>query len=328
MDIKNIKKILKHTAKEVEEMFKSWMKWTFLEALTRTISKVFQKIIGTISHTFGHVLFAALIVGFVQVIGGFILAKVKHQKIITDIGSIAGSCLFGFNACLCTILPFYVFVLGGDIGINTFIITLSIIPGALIDVIFFKHKLELKQWMGIFIAVFAGYFILGTPSLSEFMSMPLWVWLSFIIAIIIAINQGITQKIKKIDPFVKNFWGGLTTLVISFIALSFWGSLDLLTNFSPQIQKLWLASIVVGLIVIAMWTYNLLSYKEGAHIAIKKLVMNGSYLTIAMFCGIVIFNEPLNFAKISGVLLYLVAFSFMDKGTNEYLAKISGLKTT
>ena len=297
------------------------MKWTLFEAITKTVSKIFQKVIGIISHTFSHVLLATVIVGLVQVIGGFTMAKMKKQKIITDIGSIAGACWFGFNACLCTIIPFYVFVLGGDIGINTFIITLSIIPGALIDIIFFKHKLEPKQWFGIFIAVFAGYFVLGTPSLSEFMSMPLWIWLSFVIMIIVAINQGITQKIKKIDPFVKNFWGGLTTLIVSFLALTVCGSLDLLINFTPQIQKLWLASIVVGLVVIAMWSFNLMSYKDGAHIAIKKLVMNGSYLTMAMVCGIVIFGEPMNFAKLSGVLLYFVAFSFMDKDTNEYFVK-------
>lgn len=309
-------------------MYKPWMKWTFLEAVSKTISKVFQKVIGKISVSFSHVLFATMVVGLVQVISGFAMATLKKKKIMTDFESIAGSCLFGFNACLCTILPFYVFVLGGDIGINTFIITLSIVPGALIDVVFFNHKLEPKQWVGILIAVLAGYFILGTPSFSDFMSMPLWVWLSFVIMMIAAINQGITQKIKKIDPFVKNFWGGLTTLIVSTAALTASGSIGLLADFSSQMQKLWLASAVVGFIVVAMWSYNLLSYKEGAHIAIKKLVMNGCYLTMAMTCGVLIFDEPFNFAKISGVLLYLVAFSFMDKDTSRYFVEKLNFKTT
>ena len=303
-------------------MKNKWMKWTFLEALMKTISKVFQKIIGKLSHTFGHVLFATLIVGLVQIIGGYLMAKSKKVSIFTDIGSIARSCWFGFNACLCTIIPFYIFALGGDISINTFIITLSIVPGALIDITFFKHKLELKQWFGIFIAIFAGYTILGLPSLSEFLEMPLWVWLSFVIMIITAINQGITQKIKEIDPFVKNFWGGLTTFIVSLITIFIWGAQGLFVDFTMQMQKLWISSIIVGFIVIAMWSFNIFAYKDGAQIPIKKLVINGSYLTMAMICGITIFDEPMNFAKLSGVLLYFVAFSFMDKDTSTYLMNI------
>jgi len=78
----------------------------------------------------------------------------------------------------------------------------------------------------------------------------------------------------------------------------------------------------VGFIVIAMWSFNIFAYKDGAQIPIKKLVINGSYLTMAMICGITIFDEPMNFAKLSGVLLYFVAFSFMDKDTSTYLMNI------
>jgi len=302
-------------------MAEPWMKWTILEACTKTASKIFQKVIGRVAVSFNQTLFATFVVGLVQVIGGFIMAETKGRKILTDPVSILGSCLFGFNATVCTVVPFYIFVLDGDMGINTFIITLSIIPGALIDRIFFNYKLSGREWFGIFVAIFAGYSILGWPSPHEFLQMPLWIWLSFIVMLLVAINQGITQKIKKIDPFVKNFWGGLTTFILTFIALLSVGSLDLVVDFSPAMQKLWGASAAVGFIVICMWSYNLMSYKGGAHIAIKKLVMNGSYLIMAMIFGILIFSESLTFAKVIGVMFYLIAFSLMDKGTWEYICQ-------
>ena len=142
--------------------------------------------------------------------------------------------------------------------------------------------------------------------------------------VLVAVNQGITQKIKKIDPFVKNFWGGLTTFVLASTALFVRDATNLLIDFSPVMQKLWGVSAVVGLIVIGMWSFNLMSYKGGAHIAIKKLVMNGCFLIMAMFFGIVLFGESLTLAKVIGVLFYFFAFSLMDKGTWEHIAWFFG----
>jgi len=190
---------------ERKMMGEKWMKWTILEATMKTSSKIVQKTIGVVSSTFGQVAFATFVVGLVQTIAGYVMAKKYNKKIFTDKGSIAGSIWFGLNAMTMTVLCFAVFLYNGDMGVNTFIITLSIIPGALIDTLFFGHKLNRKEWAGIGIATLAGYSILGWPSLHQAMDLPSWVWLSFIVMMLGAINQGITQKIKKIDPFVKNF---------------------------------------------------------------------------------------------------------------------------
>ena len=299
-------------------MAEPWMKWTFLQAVTKVASKILQKVIGVASATLPHTFFATAVVGLVQTVGGFISAKMNKAKIMTDLGSIFGACLFGFFATLATALGFIVFLLGGDIGINTFIITLAIVPGALIDLIFFKHHLSARKWFGVFLAIMAGYSILGWPSLTNILALPMWVWLSFAIMMAGAINQGITQQIKQIDPFVKNFWGGLTTLVLSLIGLWFLGATDLLVDFSPPMPRLWLVSALIGVIVIAMWSFNVISYKHGAQIAIKKLVMNGSYLTMAMIAGILLFGEALTAAKVVGVIIYFTAFIFMDDGTWKY----------
>jgi multidrug transporter EmrE-like cation transporter len=96
------------------------------------------------------------------------------------------------------------------------------------------------------------------------------------------------------------------------------GATDLLIEFSRPIPQIWLSSAVIGVIVIGMWSFNLLSYRGGAQIAIKKLVLNGSYLTMAMVVGILLFGETLTVAKIVGVATYLVAFVLMDDNTWQY----------
>ncbi len=293
-------------------MLAKWLKWTFLESLTRTTSKLLQKVIGGVSVGIAHTFFATTVIGFIQIIVGFVVAKVRKEKLITNRTNIIGSCFFGLFATVGTVLPFIVFYLGGDIGINTFIATLSIVPGALIDRFVFKNRLGYRKWLGILIAVLGGYVILELPSLKELILLPLWVWLSFAMMFSGAINQGITQKIKTVDPFVKNFWGGLVTFSIALIGLAILNSTDLLFNFNSPMPKLWLSSIVIGVIVIALWTFNLISYKAGAQIAIKRLVMSGAYLIMVMILGVLLFGESLTMYKVSGILLFLVAFIFMD----------------
>jgi drug/metabolite transporter (DMT)-like permease len=313
----------KYKREEEKEMIgEKWMKWTLAEAGTRTSSKMFQKIIGTICPSFAHTFFAAWVVGLVQIIGGFVMARVCGKKILTDKISILGSCLFGLIAGINTVLPFIIFLLRGDIGINVFIITLAIVPGALIDKFFFGYKLNRVEWFGISIAIFAGYSILNWPSLSEFVKLPLWVWLSTINMFLVAINQGITQKIKIVNPFVKNFWGGLTTCIFALGGLAVLDALPLITDFSGSMPKLWVSATITGCIVIGFWSFNLMSYKRGASIALKKLVMNSAYLTTAMLLGVLIFKEPFTTAKISGMFFYLIAFCLMDRETRSFLKQI------
>lgn len=300
-------------------MAERWMGWTLGEAGTKTVSKMLQKVIGNVSQTIGHTFFATALVGFVQVIAGYIMAKRRAKKLVPDWQGVLGSCLFGLFATLSTVLCFYVFALGGDMTINTFIITLAIVPGAIIDWLFFKHKLNFREWGGVVLAVFAGYAVLGWPSLKEILALPLWVWLSVIVMFSAAINQGITQKVKKIDPYVKNFWGGLITLLLALVGVFLSRSANLFVDVSAGMQKFYLVSIAIGFIVVLMWNFNLRSYKGGASIAIKKLVMNGSYLISVMVLGTFVVGEKFTVGKLVGVLLYISAFVLMDKGTWAYL---------
>ena len=303
-----------------------WMRWTLLEAGTKTASKVLQKVVGNASVTFAHTFLATLVIGLVQTVTGFVVTRTQKTKLWPERESVAGACLFGFFAVLSTVFGFGAFYYGGDMGVNTFIITLSIVPGALIDWHFFGKRLVAREWVGIGVAILAGYAILGRPAFQEVLHLPLWVWLSIGTMFTVAVNQGITQKVKKIDPFVKNFWGGLTTVALCSIAIIAIGGAKTLVNFSGA-AKLLGVSAIIGVIVVGMWAFNLLSYKGGASIALKKLVMNGTYLTTAMVCGTLFFGEPVSLEKGVGVILYLGAFVLMDKNTWEFVSRSRAVKT-
>ena len=174
------------------------MIWTLLEAGTRTLSKLLQKLVGVASTTIGHLFLVTLIIGCVQTIVGFCAVKVQKKKFFGTINNIeksglgpfasilyvlnkngvAGSIAFGFFAVVNSILSFAAFLYGAEVGINTFIITLSIIPGAIFDSWFFHNKLTGRIYTGMVLAITAGYSILGWPSLSEAAELPFWIWLS------------------------------------------------------------------------------------------------------------------------------------------------------
>lgn len=296
-----------------------WLRWALLESGSRASSKLLQKIIGNVSATVGDVFFATFIIGVVQVITGCIAIKARRGKFLVNSRLIIGSIAFGIFAVIATVLGFATFLKGGEIGISTFIITLSIVPGAIIDSVFFHERLTLRKCAGIGIAIFAGYSILGWPSINLLLSLPLWVLLSVLNMAAVAINQGVTRSIKTIDQFTKNFWGGLTTVVLCFVTVV---GLEIIgVDISYNNEGLLIVSAAIGLIVVSMWSFNVLSYKDGAAIALKNIVVNGSYLSMAMILGVVIFNETFTVGKLIGMLLYFAAFSVMDNNSWKFLSR-------
>lgn len=303
-----------------------WMRWTLGEASMKAISATLQKQVGLAGKTLAHSLFATAIVGVIQTCMGFFVARRNKLPIFENRVNILGSMTFGFFAFLSTMLGFSAYQNGGEVSVMVFIITLSIIPGALIDWVIFGHRLVKRQVLAILIALFGGYAVLGFPSLAEALKLPVWVWISLGIACAVAINQGVTQKIKGVDPMVKNFWGGLTTVLLA-LAFLILGGLDPLTG-----EKVWTrlvpAATAIGFVVIIMWTCNVMSYKDGAAIAIKKLVMNGTYLTLAMVIGISFYGEEFVWGKVLGVVIFIFAFCLFDKGTWEYISGLLFQKKT
>lgn len=300
-----------------------WMRWTLGEAFMKATSATLQKQVGLASKLLAHTLFATGIVGLVQTFAGLFATRRSKKPLVPNRAYVLGSITFGFFAFLSTLLGFSAYQNGGEVSVQVFIITLSIIPGALIDWVVFGHKLVKRQMFAILVALFGGYCVLGFPSLEEALKLPLWVWLSLGITVTVAINQGVTQKIKGVDPMVKNFWGGLTAVILSSVLISVTGVNRLA---DPQVwTRLVPAALLIGFVVIVMWTCNVMSYKDGAAIAIKKLVMNGTYLTLAMVIGICLYGEAFTVGKVLGVIIFILAFCLFDNGTWQ---SVSGLWTS
>lgn len=290
-------------------MKEKWIKWTVLEAMTRIISMLLQKIGGTLVVTLAHAFYGTMIIGLVQTIAGLSAAVIYRKIIFVRLQNIIGAVAFGCLAVFAVALGLITYLNGGEVGVVTFIITLSIAPGAILDWVFFRKRMLFRQCLGIGFCVVAGYGILNCPSLQQLIHLALWVRLAFIISLIVCVNQGITKAIRDIDPLIKNFWGGLTGFIISGVGLMIF-SFPTVINYH-LLARLRMISLALGLIIVASWSFNLLSYKIGANIAIKKLVNNGIYLTGAMIAGVILFGEMITFWKILGIGFYLIAFYLM-----------------
>lgn len=296
-------------------MGNKWMAWTVLEALMRSMSNALQKTIDDITAvSFSYVLYATGFIGLVQMVAGFVVLRSRGKKIGDQFANIAGSISFGVFGVLSICLSFLVFAKGGQLSVHAFITSLSIIPGALIDLFVFKHPLSKRQWIGVMIAVVAGYVVLGLPSFDQALKLPFWVWCSFGAMMAMTVNQGITQRIKDVDPFVKNFWGGATIFILGFGVLLAFGKIPV----GSYPYKLTLISLAIGGLSVILWIANLFAYRDGALMAIKKLIMSGSYLLITIVGGAVIFGEEVGLHKIIAFFLYLFSFLLLDNPTWEY----------
>ncbi len=287
----------------------SWRRWTLGEAFAKITSATLQKQIGLVSHTPVGVVLGNFVIGFVQAILSFFYLLQKRRTPKESIKYILFSCLFGLLAFGSTMFSLSAYRFGGEVSVVVFIITLSIIPGAFVDIIFFKHRLVLRQWFGVVVGILGAYFVLGAPNLQELSGLPIWALLAFGTACTTAINQGFAQNIKDIDPVIKNFWGGLTTFALAICAFGIVGFPDVSSEGFWRI--VWI-SVVIGFVVIGMWTCNVRAYRDGAHIAEKKLMLNGLYLTFAMIAGVLFYNESLTFGKLSGIPIFILASCLFD----------------
>jgi len=118
-------------------MPKIWIRWTLAESGTRSLSTVLQKVVGMVSASVAETIFVTLVIGLVQVIGASLVNKIRKKRLLVHWTLILGSVIFGIFAVAATVLGFVAFLYGAELGARTFIISLSIFVGALIDAAFF-----------------------------------------------------------------------------------------------------------------------------------------------------------------------------------------------
>ena len=287
-----------------------WMRWTVLVATIKTVVRVLQKILGSATQNLPAITGIAAIGGAMQWGLGALARAWLSEKIKSDAGSKWGAVAFGCGALVCNISALAAFQYGGSVIVVTFISTLSIVPGALLDRFWFKHALGIREWLGLTIGILGGHAILGFPSLAEALRLPVWVWFAFGNTIGLAFNQFIVQTTKRIHPYAQNMWGG-GTLAIAALLVGILGG-GAWNIAVPSLSIYVGASVIVGIATFFMWSFSLFAYKEGAFISLKKLVMNGSYLTMTVALGVLLFGESIQANHFIGFALYLVALVLMD----------------
>lgn len=293
-----------------------WLGWAFAQALSQTAGQIPRKKVALIGPTGIHALLVMFVIGIIQTVTGLGMAYTTHASLVLK-KDFAGAAIFALGAFLSSMLGIAAFQQGGDIGVVSFIVTMSIIPGTIIDALFFGHHMKRSGWLGILIFLFAGYSILNWPSTEELLRLPSWVWYALGIPVSNAIIEGVTQRFKTMNPWFKNFWGGLVTIACCLIALPFMSLQTTLHTITTVKSVFWLWSGLLGLCTVGIWLFNLISYRDGATIAFKKLVVSSTYLLLAMATGVVIFAEPLTRAKIVSLLLYPIAYFLVQRGTKE-----------
>ncbi len=295
-----------------------WQWWAVSEGLSKTVSGILQKFVGLATQSGIDSFLYTLIIGVIQMFSGLVgfCAKNKPEIILyPDRRTILWAIAFGFFATVMTALGAYTFLLGADLSVRTLIIVSSIVPGAIIGKIFWNDPFGVREIFGISIFLVAVWSMLDFPSWSVFITLPSWVWLTFIIMLSGAVNEALSRVASvKLDPWVNNFWVGVSTTFFSALGLVALG-------FSGESMKtshaFWLGSILIGAVVVAMVSFKLLAYKGGGTIALKKLIMQGVYLLTVSVAGVAFYNEPVTLGKIAGICLFLLAFVITDKETGK-----------
>mgnify|MGYP001573418874 CR=1 FL=1 len=298
-----------------------WTKFAVGEGVAKTVSSLSGKLIGTTGGSLAMSALAGTVIGAIQCLSGFMgflagqRVGTKLTALFPDLRSVRWAIMFGLMASIFgTVWSIYTFTLGADIGIRTLLIMGSIIPGAILDRIFWREKMTAPQILGILVFLVAAWAMLDFPSLGTIASLPIWVPAVLVITFTQSINEALSRAASvKLDHWVNNFWVGGTTVLscLSVILLLAVFSDKLTLNPTPIFVA---GAMLTGIIVVPMIAFKLLSYKGGGTIAMKKIIMQGTYLITAVLAGIVVYHEPLTMGKGVGTGLFFVSVALTQGG--------------
>ncbi len=267
---------------------------------------------------------ATLIIGIVQMTGGFIMSRLRRETVIASRKQILWSMLFGIIASTCSILAIVIFTYeDADVGIFTFLATLAIIPGAILGRIRFGERLAKRQILGIAMFVVTTYVFLDFPSREYFLNLPTWIWLSMAMPLLLTANELISKTVRQMNGSAYNFWIGLTTIFVSAVGITIlngWNLIEILP------KKFWPISIVNGFLVSAMIWFKIKSYKAGGDIGVKTLSTMLPLLVLVAIFGSIFYGEPFTLGKTLGIFGFVMALSLTDNDIWAFVSKKLGFK--
>ncbi len=302
-------------------MWKTWQAFAVYEGFTKTASSIFQKLVGVVMGTVAMGCIATIIIGAVQATVGYLGFIQQTRKdpanaklLVPELRAVLWAIVFGFFASIFgTVLSIYTFTLGADMGIRTLLISCSIIPGAIASRIIWGSKtdpLGLRQWAGITLFITAMWAMLGFPS-----DIPTdaWVWLTIGIGFTQAANEVLNRLASvKLNIWTNGFWVGVSQMFFATMALAIMVLIG--GGVTLEISKLFVfGTLVIAGFATAMIAFKLLAYQGGGTIALKKIIMPGTYLVTAIIAGAIVYGEPLTLGKFAGTILWLVSIVLADK---------------
>jgi hypothetical protein len=294
-----------------------WSFFAISDGLFKTVHMWLFKIIGSLLISLPLFFISTFIVGIIQIIGGLSANLRSRYEVFPRPRYIIGSLLLGVTALYTAIIPMYIFsVSDADIALIAFIISIILIPKALLDKFLYRDPITLIQLISIPLFLFGFYAIVGFPSIEQIKIMPFWAWLALSLPIVILIEELITRVscVGVVSPWVKNFWIGVSTTILSFVAFIVLEPISMFSNILKNLPfEFWFLFIVLGLSILTNVFVRQRTFMYGGSVALKKITMISSYLISSLIVGILFFGNLLNFGEVLGVIALIAGYFFVER---------------
>lgn len=297
-----------------------WRLFAVAEGFFKTISAILQKMVGVAMGTLEMGCIAAAFIGAVQAASGFCWALTKRdpevfRALIPSVRDVLGLVLLGFFAGIFgTVLSIYSFTLGADMGVRTLLLSASIVPASVAAAFMWPQtdSLDLRQYGGIGVFLIAMWAMLGFPDMSQLLALKSWVWLVLLMALVAAGSELLSRVMAlRFSAWANNFWVGISTTffsLVGLVVLALQGEVTLTLT-----RTFTLGIVAIGFVVVAMITFKVWAYQGGGTIALKKIIMPGTYLLTAVLAGAVLYGEPITLGKMVGAVLWFGSVALIDK---------------
>jgi hypothetical protein len=293
----------------------NWLTLALVEGFLMGVAKIGHGLVGSVSITLGHVMFATGVVGIVVASIGFFFGCLQKHKIWVTGWNKWGSMLFGLGCILATICAFAAFRNGAraDMGANTFISgPLGILVLCVLGGIRYKEMPSVDKIGAALLALIGAYMVTKPNARLLSGDIPVWVWWSLGTCVFASGTrfvaketavQGIKAGLPKTPPWIKIFWGGL----VMSLALPLGILMRPAVVHDAATTLLVPFAIFVALPTLGWWFCRFSAYQNGAPLGMKEVSLSGAYLAVGAIAGMLFFQDSMSPLKIAGLAMFAPA---------------------